>query len=288
MLEAEPSLRNLRISFRQGDLEPNRLLPVARFLESPHAGLEGLRDRIGGLTSAVLDRLQGLSSPEVRELLLGANPEPALLSLCSTLLSEEELNALLDINLAARFLRHRLSASDLKSAHESDRLDYQNLRADDLAFRALDFGGCGSRLVASFAERRYTTIVASLFISYLFNPQYLLEQCFQTLATGGRLLVSSMRPDSDISVMFSNYIQALQRAEWHLVHEKDREENLSGARAMLNEAASLFELEESGFFRFYTAKELYDMLCSAGFERVTVRPAMGSPPQAFIAIGFRP
>ena len=130
--------------------------------------------------------------------------------------------------------------------------------------------------------------MASLFISYLFNPQYLLEQCYQALAPGGRLLVSSMKPDSDISVMFINYIQALQRAEWHLVHEKDREENLSGARAMLNEAASLFELEESGFFRFYTASELHGMLCAAGFERVSVCPAMGNPPQAFIAVGIKP
>jgi len=82
--------------------------------------------------------------------------------------------------------------------------------------------------------------VASLFVSYLFNPRYLIRECFQALAPGGRMLVSSMKPDSDLSVIFVNYVEALQRAEWDLLHAKDREEHLSGARAMLNEAASLF------------------------------------------------
>ena len=90
-----------------------------------------------------------------------------------------------------------------------------------------------------------------------------------------------------ISVIFVNYIQALQRAEWNLAHETDREQILSGARAMLNEAASLFELEESGYFRFYNAQELSDLLSDAGFCKVSVRPAMGTPPQALIAWGFK-
>jgi SAM-dependent methyltransferase len=162
------------------------------------------------------------------------------------------------------------------------------LRASDLAFHVLDFGACGSRLAAEFSQRCYTTIVASLFISYLFNPEYLIEECYKALEPGGQLLVSSMKPDSDLSVIFINYIQALQRAEWNLSHEKDREQNLSEARAMLNEAAALFELEESGFFRFYTATQLCGLLSHAGFQQVSVRPAMGCPPQAFIAVGVKP
>ena len=287
VLEAEQSLRNVKVFFQQADLEPNRLIPVARFLKSPGTALEGLRDKIGGLTSAVLDRLKELSSPDVRELLRGAVPGQELATRASALLSEGELAAVLDFNRAARFLLHRLTASDLKPARGSARLDPQALRASDLAFQVLDFGNSGRLLSAGFSERRYTTIVASLFISYLFNPEYLLEECYQALAPGGQFLVSSMKPDSDLSVIFLNYIQALQRAEWNLVHANDREQNLSGARAMLNEAASLFELEESGFFRFYTATELYNQLSSAGFERVSVRPAMGSPPQALIAIGVK-
>jgi hypothetical protein len=53
---------------------------------------------------------------------------------------------------------------------------------------------------------------------------------------------------------------------------------------MLNEAAGLFELEEDGFFRFYTAEELKSLLSAAGFLEIEVLPSLGSPPQAYIAI----
>ena len=54
---------------------------------------------------------------------------------------------------------------------------------------------------------------------------------------------------------------------------------------MLNEAASLFELEEDGFFRFYTSEDLENMLSACGFVDIEVIPSMGTPPQAHIAIG---
>ena len=125
------ALRNVRMSFRQADLEPNRLLPVARLLESPQAGLESLRDRIEGLTGAVLDRLQGLALPRIAKNCCWAPRPDAGTGQrgCSGLLSEEERDAVLDLNLAARFLRQRLTEADLKPLHETDRLDYRILRS---------------------------------------------------------------------------------------------------------------------------------------------------------------
>jgi SAM-dependent methyltransferase/pimeloyl-ACP methyl ester carboxylesterase len=288
LLESASSLGGVKASFLQADLEPNRLIPVARFLEPAGCGLEGLRDKIGGFTSAVLDRLLELSCPEVRELLGGAKPTRELVQRASIHLRDRELATVLDFNLAARFLRKRLSPVDLKKQRGAGKPSGKSLRASDLSFRILDFGTSSRRLESPFTQRRYTAIVASLFVSYLFNPEYLVEDCYKALQPGGQLLVSSMKPDSDLSMIFVNYIQALQRAEWNQAHERDREQNLSEARAMLNEAAALFELEESGFFRFYTAHQLYDLLSHAGFQQVSVRPSMGSPPQAFIAIGFKP
>jgi SAM-dependent methyltransferase len=287
-LSSEPSLRNVRISYRQADLEPNRLLPMARFMDFPFSTLEKLRNKIAGLTSAIIDSLELHSTPELAEFLRGANPEGPLAGSACVPLSAEERATALDFNLAARFLRRRIYESDLKAASRGKRLDDSILLASDLAFRVLDFGNCSNRIAPVLAARHYTAVVASLFISYLFNPEYLLEDCFEALQPRGKILVSSMKPDSDLSVIFINYIEALQRAEWGLSHEQDRKDYLAGARAMLNEAASLFELEESGFFRFYTAMELYNLLSAAGFEQITVRPSMGSPCQAFIAVGIKP
>ena len=283
----ESSLRGVEVSFLEAALEPNRLQPVARFLQSPDGDLEILRHRISGLTSAILDRLSQIDSAELHAILRGSSPQEPLPGPLVSELHEEELAAVLDLSLAARFLQNRLRPEDLMQPPSHGRIESRSLRTGALRFQLLDFGDSGNQLSPAFNRNRYTKIMASLFISYLQNPEYLLEECFQAMEPGGQLLVSSMKPDSDISVIFVNYIQALQRAEWNLAHETDREQILSGARAMLNEAASLFELEESGYFRFYNAQELSDLLSDAGFCKVSVRPAMGTPPQALIAWGFK-
>ena len=67
-----------------------------------------------------------------------------------------------------------------------------------------------------------------------------------------------------------------------------RDQDLQAARAMLNEAASLFTLEEEGYFKFYSADELVKLLETAGFQRIQVHSTMGWPPQAVVATGIKP
>jgi hypothetical protein len=57
---------------------------------------------------------------------------------------------------------------------------------------------------------------------------------------------------------------------------------------MLNEASSLFQLEEDGYFRFYTAEELRHLVESAGFAVTNVVSSMGNPPQAVILTAYKP
>ena len=54
---------------------------------------------------------------------------------------------------------------------------------------------------------------------------------------------------------------------------------------MLNEAATLFKLEEEGYFKFFSEKELVKMFKTAGFDQVQVFSSLGNPPQAFIVTG---
>ena len=107
------------------------------------------------------------------------------------------------------------------------------------------------------------------------------------LRPGGTLLVSSMRPDSDVSTIFTNYIRKLETQRGH-DNDGNEMEGTRGARAILNEAANLFELEEDGFFRFYTSEELHEMLSDAGFIDISLHLSMGTPPQAIIAAGKKP
>ena len=57
---------------------------------------------------------------------------------------------------------------------------------------------------------------------------------------------------------------------------------------MLNEAAGLFELEQEGIFRFFTAEELVTLCENCGFESIQVHRSLGNPPQAIILVVEKP
>jgi SAM-dependent methyltransferase len=195
-------------------------------------------------------------------------------------LAPADLQIVLEFNRAARFLKADIDEADLRPERRSQGIPRSNLRASDLIFEVLGFADNDTQMGMDFPEAHFTKIVASLFISYIHNPDYAVAEFYRMLKPGGMLLISSMKPDSDISVLFTDYIRKLQTPDG----ERQEQDRVEGARAMLNEAASLFELEEDGFFKFYTSKGLEDLLTSAGFVNVTLLSAMGSPPQANIAV----
>jgi ubiquinone/menaquinone biosynthesis C-methylase UbiE len=283
-LSSNPRLGSISFRFLQKNLEPNRFIPVSRFIESEALSLDSLRNRIEGLSSKVLDRLIEKASPELCAMMRGAGPEGDLFTRLASTLEPPELQTVLEFNRAARFLQNRIEEFDLRPDRRSGKIPLKSLCAGDLLFETLNFEDSDSVLTLGFPENHFTRIVASLFISYLHNPDYVLAECHRMLKPGGMLLVSSMKPDSDISVMFTNYIRRVQTPNCLEDEEKHDVDEVNGARAMLNEAASLFELEEDGFFRFYTSAELKSLLSDAGFVEITAFPSMGPPPQAHIAV----
>ncbi len=278
-----PGLAEIGFRYVQKNLEPNRLIPVARFIESDAPSLESLRNRIEGLSSRVLDRLIERTPPGLLEVMRGAVSEEMISGLASTL-EPVEMQTVLEFNRAARFLQNRIGPRDIRPERQAAQIAPGSLRTSDLLFETLSFDDCDSVLTLGLPENHFTKIVASLFISYLRNPDYALAECHRMLTPGGTLVVSSMKPDSDISTIFTNYIRKVLNPSCPEEGEKDDEGSASAARAMLNEAASLFELEEDGFFKFYTADELTKLLSSAGFDEIRVFPSMGNPAQANVAV----
>ena len=94
-----------------------------------------------------------------------------------------------------------------------------------------------------------------------------------------------MKPDSDISLIFTNYVDKVQNFDFSDTDIKSQDISLLGAREMLNEAATLFKLEEEGYFKFFSEKELVSMFERAGFNHIQVHASLGTPPQAFIVTG---
>ncbi|HNW27888.1 MAG TPA: PilZ domain-containing protein [Spirochaetota bacterium] len=281
------------VDYIQMDLEPNRLVPVKRFIEDETLGYDYLRNRVEGLKDATIDRLVAADSGLLQSLMRGAAMGDDDMLYLRERFNEEDCRAIIDFNRAARFLSGNLLPQDISGAHsgrndKSQTINYSMVRTDDLIFSDLRFGSKGLALNLSFKTSTFDKIAASLLISYIFNPDEILNEFYRILKPDGRLLISSMRPDGDISVIFTNYINKVWKDFSDTMTEKDRERNLAGARAMLNEAASLLELEEDGHFRFYSGEELAEMLGRAGFVNCALTESLGDPPQVVIVTGSKP
>jgi SAM-dependent methyltransferase len=282
-----------KIEYIQMDLDPNRLIPVEKFIKDGSLDFNFLRNRIDGLMNVTIDQLLLNASPRLYAIMRGS----ALTLDDSTYLkgnfSDAAYETIVEFNRAARFIKKKLVVQDLKDSgfvHQGVVTDenYIHLRTSDLIFTRLDFRNNGLELNFKFSTDSFDKIAASLFISYLYNPDDSIYEFYRMLKPGGRLLVSSMKPDSDISLIFTDYIHKVQKFDLADTEIKDQEMNLTAARAMLNEAASLFELEEDGYFRFYSDNELVSLFENAGFKNISVTSSLGKPEQAVIITGEKP
>jgi len=263
-------------------------------MSDPSARLDDLRNRVEGLQNRTIDRLIKADSDGLRDLMRGETPVPRLTARMEANLTPEDFRAVLDFNRAARYLCFRLGSGDLASqgiGGSNDPLtepEQRYLRTRDLRFDVLGFGDNDRRLHLPLAAATFDRLAASLFLSYLFNPEDLLGDLYRMLKPGGILMASTMKPDSDISVIFTDYVQKVRRFELEDTDIRNRDVNLKAARAMLNEAASLFTLEEDGYFRFFSPAELVSLFRRAGFVSIRQESSMGTPPQAIIVTGRKP
>ncbi len=290
--QRHPQLDAHRLECLQIDLTPNKLVPVRNFMNDPSLALGYLRNRIEGLTTEVLVGLEECGFPGLRALLAGEPVDQRTSASLKQCLRPTEYGVVLDFNRIARFLKNRLRADDLISfncEHPDSPLEesrYHTLSSSDLRLARLNFGSCGRDLQLPFPDEYFDKLIASLFISYLPNPDYLLYEFFRILKPGGKILASSLKPDSDISALFTDYVGEVQDRDPK--KNSDRDRDLNAARNMLNEASALFQLEEDGYFQFYTSEEFQRLVESAGFTVTNVSCSLGDPPQVIILSAQRP
>ncbi len=139
------------------------------------------------------------------------------------------------------------------------------------------------------ADQCFDRVLASLLLSYLEFPKRVLGEIFRILRPGGRLVVSSLCCDADISRIYVEAYAELQAGEAGLELPELEQRELGGmARSFLNDAAKILELEDTGAFHFWEPGELSELLEECGFVNARASRSLGAPPQAVVVSALRP
>ncbi len=222
-----------------------------------------------GLMSLQIEKLSLKAGDTVADLGSGTGPFPIELALRNDTPAGVSVDEYDYVAAALERARSRL-------AELSGRGERPSVR-----FCLADLGGESVSLPA--AGRRYDAVLASLLLGYVTCPVTLLREIARVLKPGGRLVLSTLRQDADISKIFAD-----GSAELRAGRGLDRLSSLEAQhidkslRAFLNDAARLLDLEEAGVFRFWEPRDLERLVRRAGFEDIRTAPAFGSPPQAIV------
>ena len=171
-----------------------------------------------------------------------------------------------------------------------DRLSRVPQRGDlrvDHAEVDLDLGpGAGGIPLASCSQDR---VLSSLLLSYLESPKEILAEIHRILKPGGRLVISSLCRDADISRLYFEAYAELQAGSAAEELPELRQDDLSRlARSFLNDAARIIEFEGQGAFHFWDPEEFSTWVEEAGFQVLSTERSLGTPPQAVVLSAIRP
>ncbi|HYU32068.1 MAG TPA: methyltransferase domain-containing protein [Thermoanaerobaculia bacterium] len=245
------------------DLEISRLIPVADFLSGTLPGVEGLVDRIEGLSAATARKLTARQGGDLDAVLRGTPADAARVERLCPELRGGEVEVVLELGRAARRVLGKSLPGDAARP-----------------FRHLRFGAASAKLRLDLPDACYDRIGASLVVPYLWDPLATLREMHRLLRPGGTLVVSSLRPDFDPSKLYSEGVEILKRR----AEEGDvaASRHLEALRHFANMVSRLIELEEDGRFRFHDVAALKAVVTEAGFSRVQALRAFGAPPVAIV------
>lgn len=248
------------------DIELNRFLPIQRYLAGEIGNFIELSDKIDNLDLKSAMKIQKEISPRLHRILRGEFITEELDNWLKTRFEPPEYNLIVDFNRAARYVTGAQTAKP--------------------SFRKLGFpGDLETNPSLPLRPGSYNKILMSLVLSYIFNPLETLRDLRRIIAPGGRLVLSSMRPDTDASGPFTRLldkIDALPSDE--LPQQWPKSFLLDSIRSFLNDAQALVDLEEAGTFDFFDPEKLSGLLEESGWLWVQSIPTFGDPPQGYVVI----
>ncbi len=126
-----------------------------------------------------------------------------------------------------------------------------------------------------FRDNQFDRIVCNLVIGYLQDPLFTLRELMRVLSPNGKLVITNLKPNADLSHIYRNFIQVTE-------HPEEVEE----ARRLLNNSGKIKQGESDGIFRFFDRHELAMLLESSGAARPRIYTTFAN--QAYIAVAEKP
>ncbi len=136
-------------------------------------------------------------------------------------------------------------------------------------YRQVDLDRLGREMdeldeLVCFEDGCFDKICCSLVLSYLKQPDLLLKELHRILRPGGSIVVSSMKPFCDMSVIYRDFMG-----------QQVGEEELASGRQLLSAAGEIKVKEEYGVYHFYAGDELRDAMVAAGFTAASWEHSFG-------------
>jgi len=125
-------------------------------------------------------------------------------------------------------------------------------------------------------------VLMSLFLSVLPEPRALLERLAGALAPGAVVVASSVRPDADLSVVYTRLVQDVIDGRVAPPAGWSPQGLVQAIRDYMSSAAWLLRLAEEGTFRLYEPADFAALFTSAGFTVEAVELGFGDPARAVI------
>lgn len=270
------------------NLELSPLRTVRAFLSGTYYGYDPLKGTIRGLTDYSIDMWKAVEDWRLHDIVRGRNLDDEDRWFLRDNFPEDEQDVIVDMNRLTRFLKGNFGPDDLTREGRMMAARGRTVGVEHLQFKRLDPLSHGAIEHLPFEDGQFDRILSSLVLSYVNNPLETLREFHRCLAPGGRLVVSSMRPDVDMSRIYRNLMIKLERGhDTELPEGMTREVFVEEVRHYVNSAAFLLKLAEEGQFVFFSRDEMRRLVERAGFRRVEVFASFGRPAQALITVGYR-
>lgn len=123
-----------------------------------------------------------------------------------------------------------------------------------------------------FDANVFDKICCNLVISYLKDYKSMLKNLYSCLKPSGKIVISSLKPYSDLSLVYKNYIDQNLTVE-----------DILEGRNLLSSAGKIRHKEKQGHYHFFSEQELRMIMKDAGFVMIKTYRALGN--QANVAVG---